>query len=84
MVQGLRLCTPNAVDLGLIPGQATRSHMPQLKILCAATKTQHSQINFSKKEMNRQATDKGKISALPIFEKRLVSGIYIKRTYKTH
>ena len=28
-----------------IPGQGTRSHMPQLKILCAITKTQHSQIN---------------------------------------
>ena len=27
----LRLCTPNAGGLGSIPGQGTRSHMPQLK-----------------------------------------------------
>ena len=26
-------------------GQGTRTHMPQLKIAHAATKTQHSQIN---------------------------------------
>ena len=30
---------------GLISCQGTRSHMPQLKILHAATKTQHSQVN---------------------------------------
>ena len=41
---------------GLIPGQGTRSHMwqlrvcmPQLKILCATTKTWCSQINIKKK-----------------------------------
>ena len=28
--------------------------------------------------MNRQAIDKGKIPALPVFVKRLVSGIYIE------
>ena len=45
MVQQLRLCAPNAGDPGSIPGQGTRSHMPQLrvhkqqlKIPCAATK----------------------------------------------
>ena len=53
MVQWLRLRTPNAGGLGLIPGQGTRSRMlqlrahmpqlkdpalPQLKILPAATK----------------------------------------------
>ena len=49
--QWLRLCAPNAGGSGLIPGQGTRSCMPQLrvhmlppKILSAATKTQHSQI----------------------------------------
>ena len=31
VVQWLRLCTPNAGGMGLIPGQRTRSHMPQLK-----------------------------------------------------
>ena len=53
MVQWLRLLTPNAGGPGSIPGQGTRSHMlqlqvhvPQLKILCAATKTQRSQIIF--------------------------------------
>ena len=45
VVQWLRLCALNAGGLGLIPGQGTRSHMLQLKILHAATKTQHSQIN---------------------------------------
>ena len=35
--------------LGSIPGQGTRSHMLQLKILHAATNTQREQIN------NRQA-----------------------------
>lgn len=34
--------------------------------------------------MNRQATHKGKRPALPVFEKRLVSGIYIERAHKTH
>ena len=33
---GLRLCAPNAGGLGSVPGQGTRSHMPQLKILHAA------------------------------------------------
>ena len=43
---------PNLGGLGSIPGQGTRSHMmqlricmPQLKILCAATKTLCNQIN---------------------------------------
>ena len=47
VVQWLRLQAPNAVGQGSIPGQGTRSHMPQrrLKILWAATKTQHNQIN---------------------------------------
>ena len=60
VVQCLRLLTPNAGDLGLIPGPRTRSHMPQLgwaccrrshmshrrlKILCATTETWHSQRN---------------------------------------
>ena len=32
VVQWLRLCIPNAGGLGSIPGQGTRSHMPQLKV----------------------------------------------------
>ncbi|TEA29203.1 hypothetical protein DBR06_SOUSAS14810008, partial [Sousa chinensis] len=46
VAQWLRLHTPNAGDLGLIPGQGTRSHMlqlsvfmPQLRSLPATTKT---------------------------------------------
>ena len=60
VVQGLRLQAPYAGCPGLIPGQGTRSHMPQLrvcmlplkilhaatkiKILHVPTKTQCSQI----------------------------------------
>ena len=52
VVQWLRLRAPSAGDPGSIPGQGTRSHMPQLKkIPRAATKIPHSQINkyFKKK-----------------------------------
>ena len=52
MAQWLRIWAPNAGGLRLIPGQGTRSSMPQLKIphvatkiLWATTKTQNSQIN---------------------------------------
>ena len=48
----LTLCAPNARVLGSIPGQGTRSHMQQLRVLMpqlktphAVTKTWHSQIN---------------------------------------
>ena len=33
VVQWLRLCSPNAGGLGLIPGQGTRSHRLQLRVL---------------------------------------------------
>ena len=57
-----KTCTPNAGGLGLIPGQGTRSRMPQLKIphattkiSCAATKIWCNQINkiniFQKSDM---------------------------------
>ena len=32
VVQWLKLHTPNAGDLGSIPGQGTRSHMPQVRV----------------------------------------------------
>ena len=32
VVQWLRFCAPQAGGLGLIPGQETRSHMPQLRL----------------------------------------------------
>ena len=40
VAQGLRLCSPNAGGPGSIPGQGTRSHMSQVKSLCAVTKTE--------------------------------------------
>ena len=45
VVQLLRLCAPNAGSQGSTPARGTSSHMPQLKILQATTKTRHSQIN---------------------------------------
>ena len=36
---------PNAGGCGSIPGQGTRSHIPQLEISCATTKGGWSQIN---------------------------------------
>ena len=51
------LNTPYAGGPGLIPGQETRFHMPQLRvclvqlsILRATTKTRHSQINKQNKK----------------------------------
>ena len=41
VVQLLRLHAPNVGGLGSISGQGTRSHMPQLKILHAATKMEN-------------------------------------------
>ena len=46
VVQWLRVCPPSAGDPDSVSGQGTRSHMPQLRILCAPTKTQCSQVNF--------------------------------------
>ena len=40
-VQWLRLCTPNAGGPGLIPGQRTRSHMPQLRVPTLQVKIPH-------------------------------------------
>ena len=39
VVQWLGICTPNTGFTGSILGWGTRSHMPQPKIWCAATKT---------------------------------------------
>ena len=53
MAQRLSLQDPTAGGLGWIPGQGTRSHMPQLRVLmlqwrskipCAASKTRFGQI----------------------------------------
>ena len=53
VVQWLTLCALNAGGPGSIPGQGTRSHMPQLKIPHTATKTQCSQINKNNKKKKR-------------------------------
>ena len=45
VAQWLRLLTSNAGGLGLVPGQGTRSHVPQLKIPHVAIKTQRIHIN---------------------------------------
>ena len=45
VVQWLRLHAPNAGGPGWIPGQGTRSHMPQLMTLTATAKTQCNHIN---------------------------------------
>ena len=47
MVGWLRRHTPSVGDPGSVPGQGIRSCRPQQKILCAATKSQCSQINDS-------------------------------------
>ena len=63
--QWLRLCAPNVGGSGPIPGQGTTLHMLQpsiymlqLKILHAATETEHSQIN-KKKKRKRQSSVQG-------------------------
>ena len=42
MVWWLRVHAPSAGGLGLIPGQGTRSHMPQLRVLTLQRKMQHA------------------------------------------
>ena len=64
VIQWLRIRAPNAGGSGSIPGQGTRSHMPQAsicmlqwKIPCAATKTRWSQIskiNVKKEKMKKK------------------------------
>ena len=62
-VQWLRLPTPRAGGLGLIPGQGTKPHKLQLKvphadserlkIPCAAAEPWHSQINDINQKFNK-------------------------------
>ena len=51
-VQWLKLCASNAGGPDSIPGQGTRSHMLQLKVLCAVIKTltPTADKNLKKKE----------------------------------
>ena len=51
--------TPNAGGLGLIPGQGTRSHMLQLKILSAVTRPSRAKyINIFKREKKKKPVEK--------------------------
>jgi len=69
VIQGLRLQAPNTGGLGLISGQGTGSHMPQLNILQVETKTWHSQINKyilkKKKKKNRDFPGGPMVKNLP-------------------
>ncbi|TEA28876.1 hypothetical protein DBR06_SOUSAS4010093, partial [Sousa chinensis] len=42
VVQWLRLCTPYVGGPGSIPGQGTRSHMPQLRVCMLQLKILHA------------------------------------------
>ena len=46
LAQGLRLHTPNAGGLGLIPGEGTRSHMLQLKVCRLQLKIPHAAMKI--------------------------------------
>ena len=46
MVRWLRLSAPKARGLGSIPGQGTRSHMPQLRPMTAKKKNRHGPRKF--------------------------------------
>ena len=77
VVQWLRLWAPNAGGPGSIPGQGTRSHMPQwrLRILHAATKICRSQIKINK--------CKKKIHLLLKYLLWLFTSVFIQKTWKT-
>ena len=46
VVQWVRLHAPNAGGPGLIPGQGTRSHMPQLRVLMLQLKTRACRLQL--------------------------------------
>jgi len=46
VAQWLRLCTPHTGAPGLIPGQGTRSHMPQLSLLKPQLKILHATMKM--------------------------------------
>ena len=49
LVHWLRLCTPNGGDPGLVPGQGTRSHIPQLR----PGTTKEINLGFKKKKKRK-------------------------------
>ena len=58
VVQWLRLCTPNAGALGLIPGQGTRSHMLQLRLHFPQLNIPHAKYQRSCVSQPRPSTAK--------------------------
>ena len=50
--QWLRCCAPNAGGSGLIPGQGTRSHMPQLSIHVTTKNAKILHANFDPAQPN--------------------------------
>ena len=77
MFQWLGLHIPSAGCPGSIPGQETRSHMPQLRVhmlqqtlntQSASTKTQCSQMNkYLKKKKKKEHEEKASIEPLAIY-----------------
>ena len=65
VIQELRLYASNSGGQGLIPGQGTRSHMPQLKILHAAAKTQHSQSKYGHTIWHKEDFPCGPVAKTP-------------------
>ena len=62
MVQWPRLLAPKGGSPVSIPGQGTRFHLLQLKILNVTTKTQHRQIN--KYFLKEKKSDEGRSTKL--------------------
>ena len=62
VVQGLRLQAPNAADLGLTPGQKTRSHIAATKSLHAASQIPHAstKTQLSERKEGRKEIKAGK------------------------
>ena len=54
MVQWLRLCTPNAQGLDSIPGQETRSYVPQLRVRMLQLKILHDKTKADEPRCHNQ------------------------------
>ena len=66
MVQWLRLHAPNAGGPGLIPGQGTRSHMPQLRVCIPQLRVHVSQLRpSSAKQIKNNKETKAKPKKTP-------------------
>ena len=73
VVQSLRLWDSNAGGLGSVPGQGTRSHMPQVRVhmlklkrSCMPQLRQHSQINKEQTNKNQEHYPNNRNDPIPI------------------